>query len=167
MGRYETCGRIEFSGNNSMLAFIKLNKRKRFDFDGKKDLLWFSVEKTDYERLRSSKLSSILQKLVAFYMEKHILTMPEVKKIVGGDYTKGYVMFITPEKKEAGADGTETITIKKSQSRIIDSENGDMYFVTEGAREIEEFKDFEWDEAIAHSNAMIYKAEAYNNRSES
>ena len=73
-------------------------------------------------------------------------------------------MFIRPEKKEAGADGAETVTVKKHQQRIFDSENGDTYFVVDGAREIEEFKDFDWDEAIAHSNAMISKAEAYNNR---
>jgi hypothetical protein len=167
MGRYATCGRLEFSGNNAMWAFIKLNKRKKFDFDGKKDVRWFSVEKTDYERLRSAKLSAILQRLVEFYMEKHILTKPEVKKIVDGDYTRGYVMFIRQEKKETGTDGVETVTVKKYQQRIFDSKDGDTYFVAEGAREIEEFKDFDWDEAITHSNAMISKAEAYNNRDES
>jgi hypothetical protein len=167
MGRYATCGRIEFSGNNAMWAFIKENKRKKFDFDGVKEVLWFSVEKTDYERLRSAKLSAILQRLVDFFMEKHSLTKPEVKKIVDGDYTRGYVMFIRQEKKETASDGVESVTIKKYQQRIFDSKDGDTYFVTEGAREIEEFKNFDWDEAIAHSNAMISKAEAYNNRAES
>ncbi len=76
-------------------------------------------------------------------------------------------MFMRPEKKEAGTDGTETVTVKKYQQRIFDSKNGDTYFVTEGAREIEEFKDLDWDEAIAHANAMISKAEAYLNRIDS
>jgi hypothetical protein len=100
-------------------------------------------------------------------MEKHALTKPEVKKIIDGDYTKGYVMFIRQEKRETGTDGEETVTVRKFQQRIFDSNYGDTYYVAEGAREIEEFKDFDWDEAVTNSNAMISKAEAYNNRDES
>ena len=166
MGRYATCGRLEFSGNYAMWAFIKLNKRKKFPFGGKQDALWFSVEKTDYERLRSAKLTAILMRLVEFYMDKYGITKPEVKKIIDGDYTRGYVMFIRQEKRETGDDGVETIAVARFQQRIFDRIKGDKYFVADGAREIEEFKDFDWDEAVNNSNTMISKAEAYNNKEE-
>ena len=76
-------------------------------------------------------------------------------------------MFITQETKEIGEDGKETINIKKNQQRIIDSKNEDMYFVTEGSREVVEFKGFDWDETISHVNGRISKAEAYVNRMDS
>ena len=57
MGRYATCGRVCFIDNNAMWDFIKANKRKMFDFDGALNVLWFTVEKTDEERLRAAKVS--------------------------------------------------------------------------------------------------------------
>jgi hypothetical protein len=167
MGRYATCGRIEFKGNFAMWIFIKQHKGTRFPFDGKTNALWFSVEKTDYERLRAAKLSAILQRLVDFYMEKHCKTKPEVKKIIDADYGRGYIMFIRQEERKTGADGVETVIVEKFKQRIFNSNNGDKYFVAEGAREIEEFKNFDWDEAVNNSNTMISKAEAYNKEKES
>jgi hypothetical protein len=76
-------------------------------------------------------------------------------------------MFIRQEKREKGDDGAETITVPRFQQRIFDSNKGDTYFVVNGAREIEEFKTFDWDEAVNNSNTMISKAEAYNNKEES
>jgi hypothetical protein len=76
-------------------------------------------------------------------------------------------MFIRQEERKTGADGVETVIVEKYKQRIFNSNNGDKYFVAEGAREIEEFKNFDWDEAVNNSNAMISKAEAYNKEKES
>ena len=50
MGKYSTCGRVYFNNKDAMWDFIKANKRTKFDFDGVKNALWFTIEKTDDER---------------------------------------------------------------------------------------------------------------------
>ena len=161
MGRYSTCGRISFEDNNLMWGFIKGNKRKKYDFDGVKDVLWLSVEKTYDERLKTPRVSYLVNKLVEFLTEKHKIPPLEARKRVDGDYNRGCIMFLTAAVIEVGEDGVDNITIKKKQQRIIDSKNGDRYFAKDEARELVDLKDFDWDEAISHVNGMISKAEAW------
>ena len=61
--------RVCFEDNNAMWAFIKGNKRKKFDFDGVKDALWFSVEKTDEERFKTAKVSYLINTVVTFLVD--------------------------------------------------------------------------------------------------
>ena len=72
-------------------------------------------------------------------------------------------MLLTSAVIEIEADGKENITTKKKQQRIIDSKHGDQYFVKDETRDINELKNFDWDEAISHVNGMISKAEAWAN----
>ncbi len=56
LGWHGTVGRVDFKDNDMMRDFIKSNKRRKFEFDGVKDALWWSVEKTDAERLKVAKV---------------------------------------------------------------------------------------------------------------
>ena len=162
LGRYGTCGRVDFKDNDVMWDFIKSNKRKKFEFDGIKDALWWSVEKTDAERLKIAKVSYLVNNLKDFLVDKLKISVFEAKKRVDGDYSRGYIMFIT-EASEVKEDPAEDINIERKHQRILDSKYGDQYFVKEGTREIQDLLGFDWDAAISHVNAMISKAEEYAN----
>ena len=71
-------------------------------------------------------------------------------------------MYLTAAVVTVGEDGIEIIQ-KKTQQRIIDSKDGDAYFIRDEVREMSDLKEFEWDEALSHVNSMISKAEAWAN----
>ena len=80
LGRYSTVGRIDFINNDVMWDFIKSNKRKKFEFEGEKDVLWWSVEKTDAERLKVAKVSYLINNMKDYLADKHKISAFEAKK---------------------------------------------------------------------------------------
>ena len=70
-------------------------------------------------------------------------------------------MFLTAAVIEVGEDGVVNTTIKKKQQRIIDSKNGDPFFLKDEARELVDLREIDWDGTMAHVNGMISKAEAW------
>ena len=104
----------------------------------------------------------MVKKVVNFVTEKFKILPLEARKRVDGDYSRGYVMYLTAAVVTVGEDGIESIQ-KKTQQRIIDRKDGDAYFIKDEVREMPELKEFEWDEAISHVNSMTSKAEAWAN----
>jgi hypothetical protein len=151
----------EFEDKDKMWDFIGQHKGAKFDFDGTTGALWWSIEKSEDERLKASRVSHLVRTTVAFLVSNAKIPIALATKRVVGDYVRGYIMFITNEVSEKGLDGTKKIITKKTHQRLFESKWGESYFVKEGAREIEVLKELEWDEMITHVNGLVTKSEAY------
>ena len=82
LGKYGNVGRVSFTNSTAMWAFINANKGgKKFDYDGAVDSIWFTIEKTEIERMKSKKVGYLCRALVAH---------------MDGVYERGYVMYWCP-----------------------------------------------------------------------
>ena len=96
MGKYGGTGRVFFEDKDAMWTFIKANKGTKFDFDGTIGCLWWAIEKTSEERDISKKVGFLMRSLVAFLIDKKEFLRPAALKSFDGEYTRGYIVYITP-----------------------------------------------------------------------
>ena len=153
LGRYGGAGRVYFDTSDSMWNFIKANKGTKFDFDGTPDCLWYAIEKTSVERDISKKVGFLMKNLVAFLIENKGMLRPVALKLLDGDYTRGCIVYVTPPGTKTNEAGEET-KYRKKVTKIMNSNDGYAYTVTNAAREIELLKDFPWGDTLKEVNDL-------------
>ena len=98
--------------------------------------------------------------VVQFLVDQMKIEQMKARKRCDADYARGCFTYLVAEVATVADDGV-TSTKKKMQHRIIDCKDGDKYFTTDAARDLEDLKDFPWDDTIAHVNGMVSKNEAW------
>ena len=95
-----------------------------------------------------------MRAFVGFLIDKHGYPKPVAVKTFDGDYNRGYVAYVKPPgTRTEEATGLET-KYRKSVTKILNSNDGYTYSVTNAAREIELLKDFPWDDTLQEVNDL-------------
>ena len=155
LGKYGNSGRVNFKDNTFMWVFIKAHAGgKKFVFEGAKDTIWFSIEKTEKERLVAKKTGYLCRTLVDRIKEKQGVTQMAAMKFVDGEYVRGYVVYLVPAHSTTGATTNAVANHTESQIIIFDSKDGVTSWTTDLARDILALCDFKWDDTLVHVNEI-------------
>ena len=84
----------------------------------------------------------------------------EARKRCDADYVRGFIMYLATEACTSDEEVVLT-TQKEKWLRILDSKNGDTYFATGKARELEILSDFPWGATSKQVNEMATRSEAW------
>jgi hypothetical protein len=136
-----------------MWAFIKAHKGVKFEHNGNARAIWYSIEKTTEERQGAAKMSAIIRGLVKHLVDVHGKDETTARRIIDSDYKKGVVVFKElPNVIDLSGDTASSKPL--SRTRLIQKNYFTGVFeVLEGARVMNEFKDFTWDTLMLEANA--------------
>ena len=136
-----------------MWVFIKANAgSKKFDFESKKNTIWFSIEKTERERLVAKKTGYLVKALTDFIVDTQRATAKEAAKFIDGDYVRGYVMYLVPAHETKCATTNVVIEHNKPSCESSTAGQGSHIGPPNLARDIIALREFKWDDHLVFVN---------------